>query len=244
MKNLFFVPLLLIIFSCGEIPEEENKVIFAGCTPELEASSLCSRFMDRDVYFAFPDPSRNRNNAFDVLAIKDALTEITCNTFFGCNYFRFTTIDEGLLSTPLEVEETTESFRSYIQVWDDVDFDDLFIQTGPHADPNAILFVNFANKKKFSLILRRSCFSVNSFNCTSDAGANFTQNAGLRALVGRSFMRMFAVNTKDCSLFPADAMCAQFPSDTQWNNFNRDIFFNDMRNAQSAVANNPDFYDF
>jgi hypothetical protein len=242
IKAAFFIILLFTVSCAPPEEDEQNKVIYSGCSESMENKNLCTRFMDRDIYFAFPEGTRN--NSFDVQSTKEAIQEISTNTFFGSNYFRFQTVDESILETPEGIEDSEEDFKSYIQILDDVEFNNLYNNTGPHADPNAILFVNFANKKKFSVILRASCFSVSDFDCTNDASVSFTPNSGLRALVGRTLMRMFAVNIKSCVNFPNDVMCANFPSDTQWNNFNRDVFFNDMKNAQSAVANDPNYYEF
>lgn len=243
MQRYFYILVCFLIVSCGPPKEEEEgKVVFSACTKGMESDNLCTRFMDRDIHFAFP--TTGKNNSFDVQTVKEALVEISSNTFFGSNYFRFSTVDESVLQTPEGIEDSKSDFKSYIQIWNDADFNQLYSDTGPHADPNAILFVNFANKKKFSIVLRASCFNVNDFNCTNDVDSDFTPNKGLYGLVGRTIMRMFAVSTKNCVNFPNDVMCADFPSDTQWNNFNRDVFYNDMKNAQSAVANDPNFYDF
>lgn len=248
MKKLVW-PLitLFLLSSCGVNKEEEPETVYTACGEQSMIDGLCIRYMDRDIYFArniFTEAGNN--DEFDVESVKENLDSLAINSGLGEGYFRYHMADKSELDIILE--ETLypvaagRKFKSFIQIWEDVSFNELYDEVGS-ADPNSILIVNQANKRQFFIVLRASCFTSNNQNCTNNVLANFTPTKGLQALVGRSFARLIGVPTKDCILYPTHPMCATTPSDDQWD-LTQSIRFYDLFNNQlETIRNNKGYYD-
>lgn len=247
MKNLILLGLILIFTSCAATKEDKDEVVYSACTDQAMVSGLCIRYMDRDVYFArniFTEPGNN--DEFDVESVQDNLDNLAMNSGLGEGYFRYHMADKSELDIILE--ETLypagngRTFKSFIQIWEDVSFNELYNELGS-ADPNSIVIVNQANKRQFFIILRASCFVSNNQNCTNNVMATFTPTKGLQALVGRSFARLIGVPTKDCILNPAHSMCATTPNDNQWSLTESIRFYDLFNNQLETIRNNRNFYE-
>jgi hypothetical protein len=242
MKNTFIYSLLILLVACG-VPkkeEEEDVTVFRSCSTDMETSGECMRFMDRNLYFAFA--SGDKNNVFDKDKVKDSLNEVAARTGLGFNYFNFLEVDSSQLEIPVEKTSSSTSFKSHIQIWPDADFNVLWTSYGSLADPNTILLVNHANKRQWMLIIRSACLESDNVLCSNDAGADFTANKGLSALIARQLGLLVAMTIKDCSTAPENVMCATTPSDTQWSVDNSEQWEQAFNNSLDTIGSNPNFY--
>lgn len=245
MKALKYLTLIFLLISCQPQEEEEEgpKKIYVGCTQIKQDRGECQRFMDRNIYFARQSPTDSlRNNVFHVDEVKNALSEVAAMTNLGDNYFQYHEVEESELQLVLE-QTSGITFKSFIQIWPDLDFNQLFTDLSVAVDNNAILVINSANKHQFFLVLRASCFEASSANCTNSLSAIFTSNMGLRALVARQLSRLVGVQVKDCVVFPNHPMCSSLPHDGQWSIDNQNLYKGIMNNALESVENSPNFYE-
>lgn len=248
MKSLIISSLFLLVVSCSAQKDElEQTVIYSACGDQQMIDGLCIRYMDRKVYFArniFSEP--NTNNEFDVVKIKEAMDNLANNTNLGEGYFQYAMADKAELD--LILEDTVYGansglkFKSFIQIWPDVEFNQLWAGYGS-ADPNAVLIVNQANKKQFFVVFRESCFTTNNANCTNASGTQFSPNKGLYGLVSRNFARLIGVSVKDCADYPVHAMCAEKPSDAQWSLAESSRLYDIFNNQLETIRNNKNFYE-
>jgi hypothetical protein len=212
---------------------------------ETAASCLPKTFMDKQIYPACPET--NRNNIFRILDVYSVLDEISCATILGCNYFntaeatRNTCISESSINLVLDTQNNVDEPKSYIMIWTD-DYLNNWINTNGYSlpDVNAITIVNAAEKSKYKLIFRDSCFDA--FNANCDGGNGGISNNGTRALVARQLGQMAGMATRNCNDYPDDVMCSDLPKDSQWSVDSKTRFFNRFNNYLELIGNNPTFY--
>lgn len=240
MKTKIFLLLIIIsLFGCGKEEEAETVTKFVGCSKALEGQGDCIRWMDRTIYFAFSGAATpQRNNEFQKAKVKEALQEIEDSTLLGRGYFNFVEVDESLLSPIIEPGLSPDQYKSFILIWPDNVFNDYVVNQlgGNVPDPNAITVLNSAFKRKFYIIMRASCF-------VSEASCNAITTPGLNALIARQFGFLAGIPPVNCDTEPNNAMCPTIPRDTQWNDTNRNRWFNNFSNILEVILNNPNFYD-
>jgi len=242
--------------------------VLLGCSAQNVTNETVSpsyRWMDRTIYFAYPDSTDpDRNSAFDVQAVQTALNEIATNTSLGQGYFTYQEVDESVLQ-PINSATTSDSgFISFILIWPDSDFSNYVVNElgGDIPDPNVITVLNSADKRQFYMIFKASCFESGS-----DCGY-ITKTLGLQAMVARQLGVMSGMNIAACptpttsplpetnpspgaspspspsvnNLEVYNVMCASNPSDDQWSNLNQSIWDAAFDDVLEAILNNPDFY--
>jgi hypothetical protein len=216
-----------------------------SCTPAVDATAAApdGRWMDRTIYFANPDATdQTRNSFFQKSRVQEALTEVELSSVLGEGYFKFQEVDESTLNTNLEQSTSSEVQKSFILIWPDKVFNDYVLGTvnGSTPDPNAIAVINAANKRKFFIIIRASCFSgsTSSGPQCSDAGAG-----GLKALVARQLGLLVGMPIKDCTAFPDDVMCATKPSAAQFSENSKLRFAAALNNALETILLNTGYYN-
>lgn len=218
---------------------ENNKNYY---NDESTASScLNKQWMDRELVPASPEGQKN--NTFFIQDVYDSLNEVACSTMLGCGYFYRPelTVPEKDIPIYLEKTETNTRGKSHLMIWPDVSLNtfvsdnDLF-----PADPNALVFINQAYKRNYSMIFRSSCFDSNNPMCDGGNGG-ITRN-GLSSLVARQLGLLVGLRIKDCSKEPTHVMCGEVPNDLQWTETEKTRFFNQFNNALEYIGNNKDFY--
>lgn len=215
-------------------------IFLSACANKEEATTATAssaRWMDQNVYFAYPDATDiNRNNAFQKQKVQDALDYLSTNTLLGEGYFSYHEVDESEL-TPILTAQTATDFKSFVLIWPDATFNSYLATTlgGVTADPNAITVINDANKRQFFLIFKASCFSNNA-TCQS-IGTN-----GLSAMISRQMGLLSGLSTKDCLTYPSDVMCASIPSDSQWASSYQLKFFSAFNNVLTKILSIPSYY--
>lgn len=241
LKTAILLSIILVSSCAQETDEESPKKVYVSCSLEEQQANKCTRFMDRVIHLSFStgsDPSKN--NAFQKQEVIDAMEEVARLTQLGSGYFSFKEVDPVLIE-PVTEETYADEFRSFIQVWPDLEFNEFADEWGSTPDQNAILVLNKANKRQFYLILRASCFTPNDSRCTNDNGAVMGSN-GIRALVARQIGQLVGIPV-NCSLGDERAMCSDFPSDSQWTLAQRQYWAANFNNALETISNNPDFYE-
>ena len=257
MKSLVIFLFLFSLYSCVNSSNTNSPtVVYSACSVTMETAGTCTRFMDRDVYFANNIATQPlTNNSFNVLDVQAALNDLTSNTSLGNNYFRFHMTDAVNLNVINSVTSGV-NFISFIQIIPDLDYYDTndinhinphsgfntLWNSGSYSDPNAIVIVNQANKRQFYILLRQSCFTSNSTSCTDDAAASFTSNKGLYSLVDRAIGRLVGLTNVDCTTYPNQLMCAQYPNDNQWSTTEQNRTYSLINNALETVSQNANFY--
>lgn len=209
---------------------------------ESAASCLPKEFMDKVIYPACPES--NRNNIFKILEVYSVLDEIGCSTLLGCNYFstaQNSCMAEKDINMVLDTQKNVDEPFSYIMIWTD-DFFNNWINSNGYSlpDVNGVTIVNSAEKNKFKLIFRDSCFEAFNSNC--DGGNGGISSNGTRALVSRQLGQMVGMETRNCNDFPDDVMCSDLPKDSQWSIGSKTRFFNRFNNYLELIGNNPTFY--
>jgi hypothetical protein len=199
-----------------------------------------SRWIDRKIYFANPDPSDStRNNIFEAQLVQEALTSIESATMFGDGYFSYANVDESTLPINLAAGQYSNSQVSFILIWPDAVFNAYVANTlnSTTPDPNAVAIINDADKHEFFIILKSSCFSTNA-SC-NNIGTN-----GLDAMIARQLGLIMGLTLKDCTLYPSDVMCADKPTDAQWSQSSQLSFSAALNNVLEVILNTPGFYPF
>lgn len=242
-----FAPICVLAFilvSCGP-KNPDNK---STCKDEQGNAYICQstttvapehRWMDRQIYLALPNGiDGDRNNTFQKQKVKDALTEIQASTGLGDNYFSFSEVDESLLQPLTAITQATADYKSFILVWPDDVFNRFVINEldGNIPDPYAITVINSANKRKFFVVLKASCFN------TAPA-CNNIGDSGLRAMIARQLGLLAGMSLKNCVQFPTHTMCAETPSDSQWSLASKQNFFSSFNSALESILNSPGFYN-
>ena len=232
---------LLVLAGCNPKEEgDEPKVIYTTCSKADQEKNKCTRFMDRTIHFSYSvGLNPEKNNEFQKLAIRDALSEIEENTSLGGGYFKFTEVDPSLIQ-PVTSKSFGNNFKSFIQVFPDAEFNTLATEFGYLPDTNAITVLNSANKRQFYIVFRASCFNPNEFNCTNDADA-IMGSMGVKALVARQLGALTGMSY-NCTLIDR-TMCADFPRDSQWSTIQKNYWFASFNNALETITMNPDFYE-
>jgi len=216
------------------------SISFISCSSDDEETITTSqRWVDRQIYFAVADGSDpDRNNFFQKERIQESIGEIELITSFGPGYFNFTEVSETLL-IPTTGEALVEDQRSFILIWPDAVFNDFVVNTlgGGTPDQNAVTVINAANKRKFYMIFKASCFNTT-------ATCNNIGVDGFKALVARQFGFLMGLGQADCSVNPTSVMCASnsFISDSQWSENSQIIYANSMNNILEQILNTPGFY--
>lgn len=212
----------------------------SGCKSTTSSSADPNeRWMDRNIYFAYSDITDvSRNNTFQKERIKDSINYLAQQTMLGEGYFKFSETDESALNIYVEqaaADDTTQ--KSFILIWPDATFNS-FVQSqlsGSIADPNVITVMNNANKRKFFMIFKASCFETNSL--CSNIGVN-----GLNAMIMRQFGLISGLSIKDCLTYPNEIMCASIPSDSQYTDNSQLRFFAALNNVLITILSTPGFY--
>lgn len=218
------------------------------------------RYMDRDIYFvenASNIEGSLKNNPLDVEKMQIALSNFSCLTKLGCNYFRFNTATEDVLK-PITSYTTGVNFKSFIQIYPDQDFNNLYnelrnngIGVSLDLEPNVIVIYNPANKRQFYMVIREACLSQsNNSDCTNGNNVPFTPDSGLTALVARNLGRSVGIhldNSDDCVLGPTSGyvvnpMCGKHPSNAQWTQTQRDKMVGLFNNALETISLNNNYY--
>lgn len=241
MKTLLIL-ILLSLMGCETKKEDDGKtkIVYSACSIAEQSQNKCTRFMDRKIYLSFSlglDP--NKNNEFQKIAVKDALREIAEETNLGAGYFSFEEIDPSFIQ-PITETTTAESFRSFIQILPDAEFNTVAAEFGFIPDQNAITVINAANKRQFFIILRASCFNPNDVLCTHDPSATMG-SLGVKALIARQ-LGVLTGMPLSCSSFDR-TMCGDFPRDSQWSTTQKSFWAANFNNALETIANNPNFYE-
>lgn len=243
MKTLILMASLIFLLSCNEEKKEEDdkKKIYVTCSPQQQSEGKCYRFMDRKIYLAFGSSIiPTKNNAFQKNQIKEALEYISDNTNLGAGYFSFEEVDPAIIEPITTITYATE-FYSFIQVFPDEEFDEFSGHFGYVPDKNAILVLNKANKRKFYIIIRASCFEPNDERCTYDQDA-YMGGSGINALIARQLGYMVGLN-RNCSTYER-LMCPDYPSDKQWAQVERNYWVGSFNNQLEIIQNTPDFYEY
>jgi hypothetical protein len=237
LKLTLGILFLVSLSACNKESETTVVTKYVGCSKALEAQGDCIRWMDRNIYMAYSNGT-DRNNEFQKAKVKEALVEIQQNTILGENYFTFTEVDEGLLSPIIEPGLSPSSYKSFILIWPDAQFNAFVVNTlgGNVPDANAITVINSAYKRKFYMIFKASCFS------TSPACNNLS-TPGLRALVARQLGFLTGLPPVNCAADPENVMCASAPSDLQWGELNKQRWQSTENNILEVILNNPNYYD-
>jgi hypothetical protein len=246
--------LILIMTGCGVVKKTvDPTVVYSACSLSQESSGVCSRFMDRDVYFVdnsttYTNDLNIKNNPLDIAKVQESMIEFAGNTDLGSNYFKFHTATEAELA-PITGYTVGLNFKSFIQVWPDADFSTLYRQLIPNSnEPNAIVMLNPNNKKQFYMILKGSCFSEsNNYNCTNKVGTSFTSSLGLTALVARNLGRIIGISLEDnikcvAGRIDTNVMCGLFPSDGQWSETEKRNMASLFNNALETISLNVGYY--
>jgi hypothetical protein len=241
MKLLIVFFTIFSLFSCAQNKEEDSKTIYVVCSIEDQNAGKCLRYMERDVYLALPGSDPNKNNIFQKSVIEEFLTEFACETDLGCGYFKTYDIDETFITPLSEATTSSNNFRSFIQIYPDIDFNELASQWGYNPDQNAIIVVNQANKRQFYMILRASCFNTNDFRCTSDNSVTMGVT-GVKGLLARSFAALVGA-PYDCSQGNNSTMCPQFPSEDQWINPEKSKQIALFNSQLEIIRLNPNVYE-
>lgn len=253
-----------MIFGCGASKKTTDPtVIYSACSIEQENSGLCSRFMDRDIYFVENSVTTGgeiKNNPLDIAKIKASLVDFACNTALGCNYFIFHTASADEL-VPLTEYTTGKNFKSFIQIWPDSypadsteeSFGSFQLKTIPNAaEPNAIISINDNNKKQFYMIIRGSCLlESNNTDCTRRVASAFTSNLGLTALIARNMGRLVGIPLESNDTCDSDTrvplnlnfMCGRSPSNGQWSTTEKIKMKGVFNNALETISLNPEYYN-
>lgn len=196
------------------------------------------RWMDRTIYLAVPSNAndQDRNNIFQREATKEALTEIASLTGLGDGYFTFKEVEESTLIPSLSPDAVEGEQRSFVMIYPDSLFSEIMSQAGGNTpDTNALTVLNSANKRKFYIIIKASCFS-------SGSACGGVSPDGLKALIARQLGLIVGLKTRDCTSFPNNVMCPE-PSDGQWQGGNKSSFKASFDNALEVILNTPGFYD-
>lgn len=260
MKILKIIAISTLLFGCGAQKKViDPTIIYSACSLSQENSGLCSRFMDRDIYFVENGNLAGdniKNNPLDIEKVKASLRDFACNTELGCNYFIFHTASEEELM-PITGYSTGANFKSFIQIWPDSypdgsteeSFGSFYLKTIPNpAEPNAMVVQNASNKKQFYMILKGSCFlESGSSDCTANPGTAFTSDLGLTALIARNMGRLVGIPLESdnvCVKTPLDlnVMCGRFPSNGQWSVTEKGRMTSLFNNALETIALNPNYY--
>jgi hypothetical protein len=220
-------------------------LLVGGCAkPPTVATTTTSpdfRWMDRNIYFAASGGTLDRNNEFQKQKVRDALVDIQNSTTLGPNYFSFAELDESLLIPTVVQTTSAADFKSFILIWPDAVFSDFVVSQlgGQVPDPNAIVVLNSAFKRKFYMIFRAGCFSDSTLNPTCGA---ITSTLGIRAMVARQIGLMTGLAVKSCADFPSDVMCASSPSDSQWLTPSKSQWIGSEDNVLESILRTPNFY--
>lgn len=214
----------------------ENNLNFFQDAEE-KSGCLNTNWMDKKVYFsAFG--TTEKNNTFHKDKVRSALSYIASNTLLGNNYFTFVETNDNL-NFFQERQDLNYIAPSWIQIWPDVDVDNLLLSAPYFPDLNAYTQQNRANRDQFTMILRTSCFK-NSTNC----GDNGLDDRGSSALLARQLGFLVGLNTKNCLIYPNDVMCSISPNNLQWEPESQFIFFNKFNNYLEYIGNIPNFYNY
>lgn len=241
MKKILplFLFLSFLLTSCAE-EDKAAETKYVTCTKALENSGACTRWMDRNIYFAYSSGSSpNRNNEFQKAKVQETFKEIEKLSTLGSGYFIFNEVDEAVLQPIYDSSQSESEYKSFVLIWPDADFNDFVVNTlgGAVPDQNGVAIVNSAYKRKFYIILKASCF-------TSATSCNSITTAGLSALIARQVGLLVGMPVlADCSSDASNTMCSQYPNNDQWNDFNKLRWSNSFNNALETISNNPNFYD-
>jgi hypothetical protein len=259
--GLIFITALVFVGCKSEKKTTTPTVIYSACSISDETAGKCMRYMDRDIYFV--DNASNidgslKNNPLDIQKIQTSLTTFSCLTKLGCNYFRFHTATENDLK-PITSYTTGVKFKSFIQVYPDQEFSDLYnelknngINVSLDLEPNVLLIYSPANRRQFYMIVKEACLSnSNNSDCTNGDNVPFTSDAGLTALFGRNMGRMVGIHldqSEDClngptSGYVINPMCGKHPSNAQWTQSQRDKMTGMFDNALETISLNNNYYN-
>ena len=245
MKNLIFIPLLLLV-GCMQ-KKSDPAPTYVTCTIADETAGGCLRYMDRTIKLAINNASTpNKNSIFDLETLQDIIEEISVNTILGSSYFQFSYVDQSALATP---SEEAEGFSSNIQIWEDAEFNALYanmltINSGAVADPNAIVVTNYNNRRQFYIVFRRSCFSGDSSSCTGDNSISISPSLGVKALVARTLSRLISTRVKSstyCAITPSNYLCS-VPTDGQWSIAEQNRAYSTLNSALELISLNSSSY--
>lgn len=214
----------------------ENNLNFFQDAEE-KSGCLNTNWMDKKVYFTAYGTD-DKNNTFHKDKVREALSFIASNTLLGEDYFTFVETTETL-NFFQDRQDLDYIAPSWIQIWPDVDIDNLLLNAPYFPDLNAYTQLNRANRDQFTMILRTSCFK-NSTNC-GDSGLD---DRGTSALLARQLGYLVGMNPKSCVTFPNDVMCSISPNNLQWEPESQFIFFNKFNNYLEFIGNIPNFYNY
>lgn len=203
---------------------------------------LETSFMDKSVYFSFADSNPNNNNSFHKNIIQDCLSEISCNSLLGCDYFTYKTDERENLTFSFDLENNGDTeFKSFILILDDsTDFSELYEESGGTPDPNSITVINSAKKDEYRIAFRSSCFDSDD-KCIGKELGVVIPTERMCSIVARQLGFLVNMETKDCSNDPSDVMCID-PSSNQWNDENKSKWLKGFDNHLEIIGNDPNFY--
>jgi hypothetical protein len=242
MKNLLYISLIIIFASCGLQEEEESgKTVYVVCSIADQNAGKCLRYMERDIYLAFSGSDPQKNNIFQKAVVSEFLDEMACDTDLGCGYFNVSEIDPAFIEPLTSGTSSGGSFKSFIQIYPDIEFNEFADEWNFVPDQNAIVITNAANKRQFYIILRASCFSTNDFRCTRDNSVTMG-SVGVKGLLGRSFASLVGA-PYDCSQGNNNTMCPQFPSEEQWISGEKNKYKALFNSQLEIIRLNPNVYE-
>jgi hypothetical protein len=233
VKKILLLITLALLSGCNKT--SEDTVIYKDPVPVY-------RWMDREIYLAFSTGGNaNRNNEFQKAKVQEAFNEIAKDSLFlGAGYFSFKEVDEAILQPIVEVGQSPNTYKSFVLIWPDLDFNNFVVNTlgGTVPDQNGVAIINASYKRKFYMILKASCF-------TSSAACNGISSQGLKGLIARQMGLLVAIppqTTTQCNADPENVMCP-IPNNEQWNDSNKIRFLRSFDNQLEAILNNPNYYD-
>jgi hypothetical protein len=249
MLKLLFILMLSLTFSCSKTEEKKTEPRKIINTNDLIVE--CLRWIERDIYFAQPDPfNTSRNNDFHKSIVKDALKNLEKNTLIGEDYFRIREVNQDLLDPIIPVNTPKNQIKSFILIWPDSQFDAFVEQYRPGGatlvnlpDKNAITVTNVKYQRKFYIILRASCFEGGT-RCKGSDNNGIGLN-GLSALISRQIaflLRMSPVNCSSSTSARRNILCTN-PSDLQWGTTEQEQLYTAMDGQLTTIENNINFFD-
>lgn len=241
-KIILFLFLTFSLVSCVSEEEESVKKIYVVCSTSDMKAGKCLRYMERNIYLAYASSTSSvKNNIFQKQLIKDVLNEIASNTDLGTGYFTFSEVDPSLIEPLTEATESSTSFKSFIQVYPDSEFNEFADMWSFVPDQNAIVVVNNVNRRQFYMILRASCFETNDLACTTDPSVTMGEG-GAKALLARQVAQLVGA-PYDCSNGNNNTMCSSAPSEEQWLSTEKAKFMSLFNSQLETIRLNPDVYE-
>lgn len=203
---------------------------------------LATRYMDTEVYFSYAESNPDNNNSFHKSIVRNCLSEISCGSILGCDYFTFKeSLRENLVFSFDLINNGEEEFKSFVLTLDDnPDFSEIYTESGGTFDYNVVTQINKAKKDEFRMAFRASCFDSDDKCIGKESGA-IIATSRMCSLVARQLGILVNMSTVDCLTYPSDVMCVE-PSDNQWSDTNKSKWLNKFNNHLEIIGNDPNFY--